>query len=148
MIRRPGNGRPIESKVFRPMTIGLPSVTALKRRISAGRCHGIAPALPITRLRARAATRTINGVRVAFVLIPTHWHRLGWCMLPGLIAWVAALMTAVPMLVTLMAGIGVSHLMYLRARDRGELPVWYLTLRRWTNAVAVLSLGASLLRLV
>lgn len=75
------------------------------------------------------------------------WRRLGWSMLPGLVAWMAAMMTAVPMLVTLMAGIGVCHLVDLRARDRGELPIWYLALRRWTNAVAVLSLGASLLRL-
>ena len=89
------------------------------------------------------------GAAIVYQTTPDRlWHRLGWGMLPGLIAWVAALMTAVPMLVTLMAGIGVSHLMDLRARDRGELPVWYLALRRWTNAVAVLSLGASLLRLV
>ena len=31
MVSRPGSGRPIDSKVLRPMTSGLPIVSALKR---------------------------------------------------------------------------------------------------------------------
>ena len=53
-----------------------------------------------------------------------------------------------PALVALMLGIGASHLVDLRACRRGDLPEWYAALRRRTNAVAMLALGASLLRLV
>ena len=47
MLCRPGSGLPIESQVLRPMTMGLPSVSALKRLRSSGRCHGNRPSRPI-----------------------------------------------------------------------------------------------------
>lgn len=76
------------------------------------------------------------------------WPRLGWGVVPALIAWIATLMTALPALVVLMAGFGAAYLADRRARDRGELPDWYLGLRRRATAVVLLSLGASLLRVV
>ncbi len=76
------------------------------------------------------------------------WPRLGWSVTPALIAWAAAMMTALPALVTLMAGIGAAYVVDLRARDRGDFPPWYLELRRRLTAVALLALGASLLRVV
>lgn len=74
------------------------------------------------------------------------WPRLGWGVVPALVAWVAALMTALPALAVLMAGFGAAYLVDIRARGRGELPGWYLGLRRRATAVVLLSLGASLLR--
>jgi len=76
------------------------------------------------------------------------WRRLGWGVTPALIAWSAAMMTAVPALATLTLGIGLAYFVDLRARDRDELPGWYLELRRWLTAVATLSLGAALLKAV
>ena len=55
-VVRPGNGRPIDSYVRRPITSTWPMVSALKRRRSSGRCHGSPPSTPITPLRATAAT--------------------------------------------------------------------------------------------
>ncbi len=43
----PAAARPIASAVLRPISTGLPSVSALKRFRSSGRCHGIAPSRPI-----------------------------------------------------------------------------------------------------
>ena len=52
----------MDSNVLRPMTMGLPIVTARKRRISPGRCQGNRLAAPIRRLLSIAATReTIHG---------------------------------------------------------------------------------------
>ena len=75
-------------------------------------------------------------------------NRLGWSVVPALTGWVAALMTALPALVLLMAGFGAAYLVDRRAGDRGELPAWYLDLRRRATAVVLLALGASLLRVV
>ena len=74
------------------------------------------------------------------------WARLGWGVTPALIAWAAAMMTAVPALMTLMAGLGAAYVVDLRARDRGDVPGWYLDLRRRLTALALLALGSSLLR--
>lgn len=74
--------------------------------------------------------------------------RLAWAVVPALIGWVAALMTALPALTLLMAGYAAAYLVDRRARDRGELPDWYLDLRRRATAVVLLALGASLLRVV
>ena len=52
-----GSGRPIDAWVRRPMTIGLPMVSALNRLRSAGRRHGKPPSRPITRSRAIATIR-------------------------------------------------------------------------------------------
>ncbi len=76
------------------------------------------------------------------------WRRLCWSVAPALLAWIAALMTARPALVVLMAGFVAAYFVDLRARDRGELPAWYLRLRRPATALVLLSLGASLLRVV
>ena len=62
-MRRPGRGRPIDSKVRRPMTRVWPIVVALKWRSSSGRCHGIPPSRPMTPLRATAAMRLTLVIR-------------------------------------------------------------------------------------
>ncbi len=53
---RPGNGRPIASKVRRPIRIGRPMVRVLNRRKSSGKCQGRVPSRPMTPLSASAAT--------------------------------------------------------------------------------------------
>src|SRR4051812_37257783 len=60
MFCRPGSGLPMDSKVLRPMTTGLPSVMPLNRLRSSGRCHGSALSRPITPLSAAATTRVIS----------------------------------------------------------------------------------------
>src|SRR4051812_11802036 len=60
IVGRPGRGRPpMESKVRRPMIIGCPIVSALKRRWSAGRRQGRRLSMPMARLAAMAAIRVI-----------------------------------------------------------------------------------------
>ncbi len=76
------------------------------------------------------------------------WKRFGWGVVPALLGWVAALMTAPWALSLLMLGFGAAYLVDRRACDRGELPDWYLGLRRRATALVLLSLGASLLRVV
>ncbi len=46
MLVRPGSGLPIDAKVLRPITTGLPIVTALKRFMSDFSRHGMAPFAP------------------------------------------------------------------------------------------------------
>ena len=58
----PGSGRPIESKVSRPMTTGWPMVRRLNRARSPGRVHGMSGPLPMTPLRATAAMRTTRVI--------------------------------------------------------------------------------------
>src|SRR5258708_3908374 len=58
MLRRPGNGLPMDSYVRRPMTTGLPIVRRRNRLRSLGKRQGIPPAVPMTPLRATAATTT------------------------------------------------------------------------------------------
>jgi hypothetical protein len=57
MLRRPGRGRPMDSKVLRPMMTGQPRVVRLKNLRSSGRCHSRALSLPMAPLRATAAIR-------------------------------------------------------------------------------------------
>ena len=58
---RPGNGLPMDSKVLRPMTMGLPSVSCLKRLRSSGRCQRSALPRPLTQLSAAATMRVTRG---------------------------------------------------------------------------------------
>src|SRR5260363_99233 len=53
-LRRPGNGRPIDWCVLRPMITGAPIVVRLKKARSSGKCHGNCLPRPITPVRARA----------------------------------------------------------------------------------------------
>ena len=55
---RPGSALPIDSKVLRPMSTCLPSVSALKRRKSAGRRHGNRSPRPMTSFSATATTNS------------------------------------------------------------------------------------------
>ena len=58
----PGNGRPSESQVLRPMMMGCPKVSDLKRLRSSGRRHGSALPAPITRFLATAAIKVMRSV--------------------------------------------------------------------------------------
>src|SRR5689334_10409514 len=58
MLSRPGSARPIAWNVLRPITIGLPIVSARNRFRSSEMCHGSAPPRPIARLVPSATTRT------------------------------------------------------------------------------------------
>src|SRR5882724_10030848 len=61
-VVRLGNGLPMDSKVFRPMTITWPVVIFLNQLKSSGKCHGILFPAPITRLRDMAAM-ALNGFK-------------------------------------------------------------------------------------
>src|ERR1700733_13904274 len=60
-LSRPGSGRPIDSKVLRPMSTILPRVNALKRLRPAGSRHGSALSRPMTPFCAMATIREISG---------------------------------------------------------------------------------------
>src|SRR5207247_11250330 len=55
MVVRFGNGFPIDSNVFRPITITWPVVIFLNHLKSSGKCHGIWFPRPITRFSDMAA---------------------------------------------------------------------------------------------
>jgi len=55
MVSRPGSGRPMDSKVLRPITNTCPSVVALNHLKSSGKCHGMRGPSPMTRLSDMAA---------------------------------------------------------------------------------------------
>ena len=54
-LRRFGSARPSDSAVLRPISTGLPRVSALKRLRSSGRCQGKALPWPMAKLRSSAA---------------------------------------------------------------------------------------------
>ena len=64
MVSRPGSTRPIDWKVLRPMTSGLPIVSALNRLRSLDSRQRSLLSAPMTRLRATAATIQ-SGTRTA-----------------------------------------------------------------------------------
>ena len=56
---RPGSDRPMLTHVLLPMMMGQPIVRSLKYFQSSGRCHGIAPPMPMTLFSDAAAMRVI-----------------------------------------------------------------------------------------
>src|SRR2546429_217968 len=60
-LARSGSARPIDSKVLRPMSTGLPSVQALKRLRSFGKRHGSALPRPMTPFCAIATISETSG---------------------------------------------------------------------------------------
>src|ERR1700716_382877 len=56
IVSRPGRAGPIDSKVLRPISRGLPMVTPRKCLRSLGKCHGRPRPSPITPFSAIAAT--------------------------------------------------------------------------------------------
>src|SRR5690606_4700321 len=64
-LRRPGSGRPSDSKVLRPMTTVWPMVVSRKNRMSSRSRHGMRPPRPMTPFLLRATimcTRRREGV--------------------------------------------------------------------------------------
>ena len=54
-VSRPGNGRPIDSNVLRPIASTWPIVVSLNHLKSSGKCQGMVLPLPIARLSDIAA---------------------------------------------------------------------------------------------
>ena len=65
MVVRPGSGLPIERKVLRPITTGLPMVMARKCTMSDLSRHGSPLSRPITPFSASAATRVMGTINDA-----------------------------------------------------------------------------------
>lgn len=76
------------------------------------------------------------------------WRPLSWSVLPALLAWVAALVKPDLGLVMLIVGIAAAFAIDRACVSGGWFPAWYGLLRRYLSAIAVVSLGASLLRVV
>src|SRR6516225_3063810 len=66
MVVRPASGLPIDRKVLRPITTGLPMVTARKCAMSDLSRHGSPLSRPITPFSARAATRVMETINSSF----------------------------------------------------------------------------------
>ena len=75
------------------------------------------------------------------------WGPLGWSVMPPLLAWTAALAKSDLSIVILMVGLLAAYLTDRRAVSLGWFPEWYGVLRRYLSAIAILCLGASLLRM-
>ncbi|WP_192499183.1 DUF3429 domain-containing protein [Skermanella pratensis] len=76
------------------------------------------------------------------------WTRLGWSVVPPLVAWVAVAMTAVPGLVTFIIAFGAMYLGDRAAVRAGHAPAWYLPMRRVLTAMVILALALSLARVL
>ena len=76
------------------------------------------------------------------------WIPLGWSVTPSLLAWMAMLTKPDLSLVILIVGIMAAFLVDRSAVQRGWFPEWYGVLRRYLTAIVLLSLGASLLRVL
>ena len=72
MLVRPGKGLPIESKVLRPIIIGLAIVIDLKCFKSSGKYHGSELSTPITPF---LLTATINEILIIYALLNSNRGR-------------------------------------------------------------------------
>lgn len=72
------------------------------------------------------------------------WLRLGWAVLPALLAWVALTMPPAPGFALLFLGFALAWLVDRAAVRAGLMPVWYLPLRSLLTLVVLLSLAAAL----
>ncbi len=76
------------------------------------------------------------------------WGPLGWSVMPSLLAWTAALAASDLSIAILVIGLLAAYLTDRRAVTLGWFPEWYGVLRRYLSVIAVLALGASLIRLL
>lgn len=76
------------------------------------------------------------------------WRPLLWSVLPSLLAWVAALVKPDLGLVMLIVGVAAAYAIDRACVTSGWFPEWYGVLRKYLSAIVIVSLGASLLRVV
>lgn len=94
----------------------------------------------------------LGGVRWGNILFDnaqlSRWTPLTLSVLPSLIAWVSLLLHSIPMLITLAVAFCLQLILDTLATYRGEIPHWFLRLRRILTAGAVISLQVGLLGLI
>jgi formate hydrogenlyase subunit 3/multisubunit Na+/H+ antiporter MnhD subunit len=96
----------------------------------------------------------LGAVHWGFALAEAHrpptagWQRLGWGVVPALVAWVALGLAAIPALITLIVGFAAVLYGDDRAARSGLAPAWYPALCGPLTALVVLMLAASLVRLL
>ncbi|WPZ36765.1 DUF3429 domain-containing protein [Thalassobaculum sp. OXR-137] len=76
------------------------------------------------------------------------WRPLAWSVTPALLAWVAALAKPDLAIVLLVGGLVAAYLIDRSATAQGWFPGWYGILRKYLSAIAVASLGASLVKVM
>ena len=76
------------------------------------------------------------------------WERLGWSVVPPLVAWVAVALTAVPGLVTFMIAFAAMLAGDTVAARMGRAPLWYIPMRRVLTALVILALAISLAKVL
>ncbi len=94
----------------------------------------------------------LGGVRWGNILLDkeklNRWTPLVLSVLPSLVAWAALLLEPIPMLITLAIAFCLQLIIDTLAAYRGELPLWFLRLRRILTAGAVISLQVGLLGII
>ena len=76
------------------------------------------------------------------------WRPLAWSVTPCLLAWVAAFAKPDLALVILIGGLVAAFMVDRSATALGWFPAWYGVLRKVLSAIAVASLGASLIKVL
>ncbi|MDX1709527.1 MAG: DUF3429 domain-containing protein [Rhodovibrionaceae bacterium] len=76
------------------------------------------------------------------------FNRLGWSVVPALLAWATLAMDPLVGLVGQIVGFAGMFFGDLAAVRRGYAPGWYLALRRPLTVIVILSLGSSLMRAI
>lgn len=76
------------------------------------------------------------------------WRPLAWSVTPALLAWIAALTKPDLAIVILVAGLVAAYAVDRSATALGWFPDWYGVLRKYLSAIAIASLGASLMKVM
>jgi len=76
------------------------------------------------------------------------WTRLGWSVAPALVGWVSLIVVPLVGLVMQILAFAAAYAADVRVVHAGLAPPWYPRLRRPLTAVAVIALGAPLLRVI
>jgi hypothetical protein len=76
------------------------------------------------------------------------WSRLGWSVVPPLVAWIAVCMNAMPGLITFILAFAGLYLGDRSAIRAGHAPGWYLPLRRILTILVIAALSLSLIRVL
>ncbi|EWY40498.1 hypothetical protein N825_35050 [Skermanella stibiiresistens SB22] len=76
------------------------------------------------------------------------WKRLGWSVVPPLVAWVALALTAVPGLITFIIAFAGMWLGDRAAIREGHAPGWYLGMRSLLTVLVIAALALSLIRVL
>jgi hypothetical protein len=76
------------------------------------------------------------------------WSRLGWSVVPPLVAWIAVCMNAVPGIITFILAFAALYFGDRAAVRAGHAPGWYLPLRRVLTILVIAALAVSLVRVL